>query len=181
MKKIFMIMMIAATAQFCMPNARAATDLVSSPKTRIVVIDVSDDDKVVLAASAIVSIAKHRFLLNGSQPVLEVTIDTVGNNSLRFYYTEQSSSEKKDLGSSIPSASTNPESVASQALQRSSRGRSSSDSSKTPSLKFPEGVYAHTIEYQVSDSAALDTLFTQAMSVWETSAPKIVNIKLHKK
>ena len=92
MKKIFMIMMIAATAQFCMPNARAATDLVSSPKTRIVVIDVSDDDKVVLAASAIVSIAKHRFLLNGSQPVLEVTIDTVGNNSLRFYYTEQSSS-----------------------------------------------------------------------------------------
>lgn len=179
-----MIMMIAATAQFCMPSARAATDLVSSPKTRIVVIEVNDDDKVVLAASAIVSIAKHRFLLNGSQPVLEVTIDTVGNNTLRFYYTEQSSSEKKDLGASISSVSTNPESVASRAVQRSSRGmqgKSSSNSSKTPSLKFPEGVYAHTIEYQVSDSTALDTLFTQAMSVWETSAPKIVNIKLHKK
>ncbi len=178
-----MMMMFAAAAQFCTPSALAA-DLVDSPKTRIIVIDVNGDDRVVLAASSIVSIAKHRFLLNGSQPVFEVTIDTVGNNSLRFYYTERSDQEKKDPGAAASAATTDPTAAASQAMQRSGRGiqgKKSSSSNDVPSLKFPEGVYAHTIEYQVPDRASLETLFTQAMSAWEISAPKTVTIKLHKK
>lgn len=141
------------------------------------VIDVNGKDKVVLSISSIVSIAKHRFMLNGALPVSEVTIDTVGNNSLRFYYVNN----QQDSPTAPP---TDVRSGARQAAQQAAaeiNGEVSTGKSNLPSVQYPDGVYAHTIEYQVSSSGALDTLFTSALAAWENSSDKTINIKLSNK
>ena len=172
MKKL---LYLAAVLLACAPPM-VAGDLVSDPKTRLIVIDVNGKDKVVLAASSIVSIAKHRFLLNGSLPVDEVTIDTVGNSTLRFYCVENN-------GDSPTAPPSSPGAGAQQVGRKisSSLNKKITDGQEAlPSIQFPNGVYAHTIEYQVSSPGALDKLFAGALAVWEASAERITNVNLTK-
>lgn len=154
-------------------------ETVSAPARRVLVIQLDQQNEIVLAVASIVSISKHTFMLNGTMPVWEVTIDTTGNNSVRFYCVEE------DDGNGIL-MTNDPQEATRKAAGRvakeiMSSGRKNSGKGMIPSVKFPEGVYAHTIEYQVGDPAALEKLYSESEAVWEANAPKIIRIKLNSK
>ncbi len=172
--KILLVPFVVASV--AAPWCASADEPVETPKTRILHIDVNGKDQVVIAGSGIVTIAKHRFLLNGNTPVTEVTIDTVGNNSLRFYCVEA-----KGADLSLPS-SPSPKELSGQVDRQvpGSLKQKGQSVDPVPSIKFPEGTYGHTIEYQVKNTGDLDTIFKQACAVWESGAEKAVKIKLSK-
>ncbi len=149
-------------------------DPLASSKTRLLVINVDGNDKVTLLASSVVSIARHRFLLNGSIPVDEVTIDTLGNNTVRFYCVE-SSEEPPSISPSSPA--TIPQQIGRKISSAVSK-KVINGQQMLPSVQFPNGVYAHTIEYQVSNSSVLDKLYTGALAVWGAPSQKTINVNL---
>ncbi len=151
-------------------------ETVSSPANRMLVIQLDPQNEIVLSVPSITSISKHSFLLNGTMLVYEVTIDTTGNNSVRFYCVQE------DDGDKILVAET-PQDAVQQAAgrinkeMRNGKGKKS-DETAVPSLKYPEGVYAHTIEFQVHDPAILLKLYRESNAVWESGAPKVVRVRL---
>lgn len=142
---------------------------ISDPKIAIWKADLGDSAKVVLSVQSIVSISMHPYLLNGTNMVTEVTVDTVGNNSLRFYCVHQDSK----------SLLTTPKDAANAARQRITREvTKQKGDTNVPSVKFPEGTYAHTIEYQLDSVEALNRLYKSLLSVWERSSKKVTTFKL---
>lgn len=150
----------------------AAEDELPDPKIQLWQAELNDTSKITIAVSQIVSVAIHPYLLNGENLVTEVTIDTTGNNTIRFYYVHPDD-DKPDY--------TDPESVMKSAKKRLSQRPSQPKAqakAAIASLKFPEGAYAHTIEYQVSSLETLDTIFKSLTSVWEKSSKKRTIYKL---
>lgn len=150
----------------------AEDDQQPDPKIQLWQAELNDTSKITIAVSQIVSIAMHPYLLNGENLVTEVTIDTTGNNTVRFYYVHPDD-EKTDY--------TDPESVVKSARKRLSQRPSqpkAQENAAIASLKFPEGAYAHTIEYQVSSIETLDAIFKSITTVWEKVSKKRTVYKL---
>ena len=145
---------------------------VDSSKPRLLTISVNDKDQLIVDVSGIVSVARHRYLLNGSTLVSEVTVDTVGNNSLRFYCIG-------DVGGEVLSSSpVNTKDIEKEVNRHSKElklGRKKGPA-PLPSVKFPEGVYAHTIEFQLKDSVELNVLFKEISRAWEEIAEKTTKV-----
>lgn len=135
------------------------------PKLQLWQAKLDDTSLITLAVQQIVSVTMHPYLLNGENLVTEVTIDTAGNNSIRFYYVH-SAEEKADI--------TDPESLVKSAKKRLTQAPSQPKASEKPiaSLKFPEGVYAHTIEYQVGCFKTLEAIYKSITSVWERASKR---------
>jgi ribosomal protein L2 len=94
-------------------------------------------------------VSKHTYNV-GTQTVREVTIDTIGNNSIRIYcmnVNEQQQRFKERLSNT-------------RELIDSKTG----NATKLPNKKFPEGTYSHNIEYQVEDVATLDKIYDSVMN-----------------
>lgn len=160
-------------------NNEKETQTIKAPMVRLLVIEVDRDNEVTVAASTITSISKHNFMLDGTMLVSEVTIDTTGNNSIRFYCVQEDDAQK------ILTAKT-PQDAARQVTGRATKeirngGRRNSDEPSVPSIKFPEGVYAHTIEFQVDSPMILQKIYNGARTVWEVGAAKMVRVKLTSK
>lgn len=131
------------------------------PKNAVWHIEINDHNKAYVAVSQIVTIAFHQYLLNGENLISEVTVDTLGNNSLRFYYIhpEEDRINLRDVQKN-----------AAQVRKRISQEQSRQKADNTvAAVKFPEGSYAHTIEYQLSSLDTLEDLYKSIVSVWEKS------------
>lgn len=134
------------------------------PKRALWQADLGETSKLSLAVDHIVSVSMHPYLLNGETLITEVTVDTTGNNTIRFYYIHPDE-DKADI--------TNPESVVKSARKRlRQQGSQPAAENTIPSLKFPEGAYAHTVEYQVGTFEELEKLHQSLVSVWERSSKK---------
>ncbi len=155
-------------------------ETVSSPASRVLVIQLDAQNEIVLSASSITSISKHSFLLNGTMLINEVTIDTIGNNSVRFYYVQEDDGKKILMTKTPQEAVQQAAGRINKEIRTGGKGKKS-DEAVVPSLKFPEGVYAHTIEFQVDDPAVLQKLYRESNAVWESNAPKVVRVRLHSK
>ena len=95
------------------------------------------------------SVSKHTYNV-GTQTVREVTIDTIGNNSIRIYcmnVNEQQQRFKERLSNT-------------RELIDSKTG----NATKLPNKKFPEGTYSHNIEYQVENVETLDKIYESVIN-----------------
>lgn len=127
--------------------------------------DFGSSGKVLINVAAIVSITMHPYLLNGANMVTEVTVDTVGNNTLRFYYVHPESNKPTNIAS--------PQEAVGSVRSRANLGKQKSGAG-VPSVKFPEGAYAHSIEYQVNSLSELEKLYKSLTSVWEKNSQKLI-------
>jgi len=96
----------------------------------------------------ITSVSKHTYSVDGVA-FREVTIDTRGNNSIRFY--------------------TCINERVNTARDRLSNTRSLIDSkggniTKFPAKKFPEGTYSHNVEYMIEKSDDLNDLYDSVVN-----------------
>lgn len=108
------------------------------PKTAVTTVRISN----------ITSVSKHTYNV-GNQTVREVTIDTVGNNSIRIYCLNVNAQQQKYK-------------------ERLSNTRQLIDSktgnnSKLPTKAFPEGTYSHNVEYQVESVEILDKIYNSVI------------------
>lgn len=146
------------------PNKNNENEDDYTPRIALWQASVGKNCKISIAVSQLVSVSMHPYMLNGETKVTEVTVDTLGNNTIRFYYIH---SEKDE------SNRTEPQSVLKNARRTISRQLSDQKSdNEIASIKFPEGAYAHTVEYQVSSLSQLDSLYKSLISVWSASNTK---------
>ncbi len=133
------------------------------PERWTCIIGSASDTVVMVKLAAITSISKQTYMLEGSQKIKEVTIDTTGNNSIRFYC--------------LSSARAN------RALDRVSSARDIVDrhtdsASQYPAKKYPDATHSHNIEYQLSNSGQLDTIYESATHAWVKNQAVLLRIKL---
>ncbi|NNC90248.1 MAG: hypothetical protein HKN82_17465 [Akkermansiaceae bacterium] len=112
-----------------------------------------------VALDRIANVSKHRYLLDGTLVVTEVTIDTVGNSLARFYHITPAA-ENSNLAS--------PRKVLERAndlLERAGQ-RTGSDLAEMVHKKYPVTTHAKTIEFRVMDLGTLDALYGSVTSAW---------------
>jgi hypothetical protein len=97
----------------------------------------------------IVSVSKHTYSVD-NVVVKECTIDTRGNNSIRFYCMNNTEQSQK-------------------MLERTKNTRKLIDSktgglTSKPAKKFPEGTYSHNVEYLIDDPKKIDDIYESALN-----------------
>ncbi len=97
----------------------------------------------------IVSINKHTYTVDGVV-VKEVTIDTRGNNSIRFYC----------MNSNPAAAKMNERTKNTRKLIDSKTGGLTTK----PAKSFPDGTYSHNVEYLIDDVKKLDDIYESALN-----------------
>lgn len=96
----------------------------------------------------ITSVSKHCYTVDGVA-FKEVTIDTRGNNSIRFYacLNERVNTNKERMSNT-----------------RALLDQKTNGAASTPAKKFPEGAYSHNVEYLVDSPADLDKLYESVIN-----------------
>ena len=103
----------------------------------------------------IIAVALHSYRLNGSNEIIECTIDTSGNHSYRFYaMVEQDTSHTAK--------------IVRTALGESRKMDNITDN--LPARKFPEGAYSHNIEYQFSSPKKVREFYKNVLEAWKGAA-----------
>ena len=157
----------------CLPAIAQDAAPTQAPRTALWSASFGDTTKLTINVSSIVSVSMHPYLLNGQIPITEVTVDTQGNNTIRFYYIHEED----------PSAAAGglKEAAGSARRRLQQEMTQQKDGSQIPSIKFPEGAYAHTVEYQMNSLSDLTKLYQSLVSVWERSSQKLTTFKTESK
>lgn len=121
----------------------------SSPKFWICTVGNAKQARTAIRVDSIVSVNKHSYSVN-NVVVKECTIDTLGNNSIRFY------------------CMNNNEQVA-KMKERTSNTQKLIDSktgglTTLPAKAFPEGTYSHNIEYMLDSPSDIDKIYDSALN-----------------
>ncbi len=111
----------------------------------------ADNAMTSVKLSAITSVSKQTYMLEGAQKVVEVTIDTLGNNSIRFY----------SLSSERVNRVTDRLSNAKALLDKHTE-----NASRYPAKKYPEATHSHNIEYQLSTTEQVHRIYESVMHAW---------------
>lgn len=97
----------------------------------------------------IVSVNKHTYTVDGVV-VKEVTIDTRGNNSIRFYCMNNNPAVNR----------MNDRTKNTRKLIDSKTGGLTTK----PAKAFPDGTYSHNVEYLIDDAKKLDDIYESALN-----------------
>ncbi len=114
-----------------------------------------------VALDRIVSVSRHKYLLDGAVIVDEVTVDTDGQALARFYFIAPLTDAAP--GNSISGMATRGKELIDKAAERTG-----TDVQNMVVKKYPETTHARSIEYRVMSEAALSSLFASAKNAWET-------------
>lgn len=97
----------------------------------------------------IVSVNKHTYSVD-NMVVKECTIDTRGNNSIRFYCLNNNEATQK-----LAARTQNTRKL----LDSKTGGLTSK-----PAKSFPDGTYSHNVEYLVNDPNQIDEIYESALN-----------------
>ena len=116
----------------------------------------------VIKLSTITSVSKQTYMLEGAHQILEVTVDTTGNNSLRFYC--------------LSSDRTNT------MLDRASSARSLVDrhadkASDFPAKKYPEATHSHNVEFQLATVEQVNKIYESLTNSWFTDTTTVLHLQ----
>lgn len=114
-----------------------------------------------VALDRIASVSRHKYVLDGSLIIDEVTVDTVGQALARFYYitpitdtaTETSVAGLADRG---------------RELLDKAADRVGTDVQNMVVKKYPLTSHAKSIEYRILSAGELTALYDSVRSSWET-------------
>jgi hypothetical protein len=117
--------------------------------------------------SAITSLSRHEYILDGAARVVEVNIATSGSELARFYYVEPYPPQP-------PSAAGQRALSAIENKAKQATARLDTGTLQTKVLKnYPASTHAHTVEYRLTDREALDKLFKSIEEAWVNGRPAL--------
>ena len=106
------------------------------------------------------SVSQHQYIVDGAARVYEVTVDTKGSQTARFYFIEA-------VGEGSPL------SIGKNAIERlksvaeGATSRTGTDEVWTQVVKnYPTTTHARTAEYRVDSAAILDKIYKHVHKVW---------------
>jgi len=123
-----------------------------------------------VALDRIVSVSRHKYVLDGALIVDEVTVDTVGQALARFYFITPITDAAP--GNTVSGLATRGRELIDKAAQRAG-----TDVQNMVMKKYPETTHAKSIEYRVLSEAELTALYTSVRSAWETGRGRQYNSK----
>ncbi|MCF7673840.1 MAG: hypothetical protein K9N23_02110 [Akkermansiaceae bacterium] len=124
-----------------------------------------------VALDKITSVSRHSYVVAEAGLLIdEVVIDTVGQTVARFYFVSPVTEGVNN------NAATNLTQRAKELLDYGGE-RAGTDVHKRVEKKFPEGLYAHTVEYRLSTATELGALLGSVSSAWQTGRGRIFTIK----
>ncbi len=156
MKSFLLLLLGAATllAQSATPPAQPPGATGSNPNQPLFRCTLPGGSYEV-AARAIVAVASHEYLVDGTVRVTEVNIDTTGSLLARFYFIE-------------PAIPTTPGGVGTavadkaQQLFQEAATRTDAEVWKKVVKNYPTTTHARTVEYRVADKAQLTKIYSAA-------------------
>jgi hypothetical protein len=111
--------------------------------------------------SRIVSISRHKYVLDGTVIVDEVTVDSEGQALARFYHLSPITDATS--GNSAAGLINRGRELVDQAAQRVG-----TDVHNMVVKKYPETTHARTIEFRLSSAQELGTLYSSVRNAWES-------------
>jgi len=123
-----------------------------------------------VALDHIAAVSRHKYLLDGSLIVDEVTVDSTGQALARFYVISPVSSDS-------PSATVKQSVKSVTDLLEKGSERLGVDTSTMVVKKYPETTHARTIEYRMMEEKDLTALFASVRNAWETGRGRIFSSK----
>ena len=127
-----------------------------------------------VALSRISSVSRHRYILDGSLLVNEVTVDTTGQALVRFYYITPVTDEMRGTG--IGAAASRLVDRGKQMVERGS-DVTGTQIHEMVQNKFPVTTHAKEIEYRILSESALLKLYGSVKTAWETGRGRIFTIR----
>jgi hypothetical protein len=114
-----------------------------------------------VALDRISSISRHRYVLDGSLVVNEVTIDSTGQALARFYFI-------------APLSAVAPGNAVAQLAERGSEllkeagQRAGTNVQNMVVKKYPDTTHARTVEYRLLSEEQLTALYASLQTAWES-------------
>ena len=124
---------------------------------------VSCGEVMMVKLDTITSVSTHHYKLEDTRMVSEVTIDTTGNNTIRFYHISEDN--KDTIGSKLVNA-------------RGLAEKHTGATSRRPTKVYPGATHSHNIEYQLHDDGDLTKVFESVTHAWVKNTSQ--TLKLHK-
>lgn len=114
-----------------------------------------------VALDKIVSISRHKYLLDGSVIVDEVTVDTVGQALARFYFITPVTDTLP--GNTVTGLTDRGKELLEGAAEQAGGGLE-----KMVVKKYPDTTHAKSLEYRVESEQELKSLYTSVQNAWES-------------
>lgn len=116
--------------------------------------------RFVAKLSTITSISQHQYIVDGAAKVFEVTVDTSGTQTARFYYIEA-------VGEGSPLSIGKNAIDRLKSVAEGATSRTGTDEVWTQVVKnYPTTTHARTAEYRVESTAILDIIYKHVHKVW---------------
>ncbi len=119
-----------------------------------------------VALGRISSVSRHKYVLDGTVIVDEVTIDTEGQALVRFYFISPI-----EIGGTGAAASEALERIA--ALADGAARRGGTDVQDMVVKKYPLTTHSKTVEYRLLSEQQLGTLYQSAKTAWVTGRGRV--------
>lgn len=113
-----------------------------------------------VALDRIVSVSRHKYLLDGALIVDEVTVDTVGQALARFYFISPITDAAP--GNTVSGLANRGRELVDKAADRA--GTSAQD---MVVKKYPDTTHAKAVEYRMLSEAELTSLYKSVRTAWE--------------
>ena len=114
----------------------------------------------IVRLTAITSLSRHQYVVDGNARVTEVNIGTVGSDLVRFYYIEPNTPQSPNgIGQSTIDA------VQDRAKEIANRTGIDQVWGKV-SKNYPTTTHAHTVEYRLETKDSLMKLFESVEKAW---------------
>lgn len=122
-----------------------------------------------VALERISSVSRHKYALDGTVIVDEVTVDTVGQALVRFYF----------ISPITDTANNTLAGVAQRGKEMIDRA-AELGGTNVPNMvikKYPETTHARTVEYRMNSAADLNQLYSSVRNAWETNRGRVFTAK----
>jgi hypothetical protein len=127
-----------------------------------------------VALDRISAISRHKYLLDGTVIVDEVTVDALGQALARFYFLTPVTDAV--TGNAAGNAASRVVDRARELVDKTA-AEAGTDIHNMVIKKFPETTHAHTIEYRVQSAEELGGLYNSVRTAWETGRGRTFTIK----
>lgn len=124
-----------------------------------------------VALDRITSVSRHSYaVMEAGMMVDEVVVDTVGQSLVRFFFV-------RPLTDGVNNNAVGNLTERAKELLDYGGQRAGTDVHKMVTKKYPEGTYAHTVEYRVLSVEELGALYGSVRKAWETGRGRVFTIK----
>lgn len=129
--------------------------------------------KFLVRLNTISSVSQHQYIVDGAARVFEVTVDTTGSQTARFYYIEA-------VAEGSPLAMEKNAIDRLRGVAEGVTNRTGTDEVWTQVVKsYPTTTHVRTAEYRVDSKAILDKIYKHVRRVWGEEKGRGKSNKLH--